>query len=585
MVKLTEEVWLIQRLIQVGFLVPLDSVELYNVSINSEGKPLKVNGDSEWVSSFLNNTLTTNYESAKMVSESLLEDNYKAEINKMISLGGKYYFVNTDMNLSANNSESEFFKNSNVMLTIRNGVKFMEQFCESGLNESFPIDYGMEKIYDQVFSEFSKIINNNNPLLLNKNVSYVYNKILELNNSHRMLKSNPESFKDIVQKIVVGFAGSINARTWLLDNPAMAIYGYIQNAYNNFELNSDELSNNKIKFSKNNISAELYNKLEPLYGNKEIPINWQYLATWIKKNKIVGGVSHTESDTPNKNSPVYSLLDLDTVKTESEQNQIYNQIINKYGELINLLSNVFENKQLEKFLLDASPKKCVDFINSSKTHPNLAKLFSGVWEGYSVGEHTEAVLKIYEENFSKTLPEELQPFMKLSILLHDIGKGAAIEKLRTGKRVTQHEETRELCKDFYKEFGINKNVSELMTFVILDAQKLTTEFYVGRNADAEQKLLEAINNKFKSVYNLNPTQNQVNAIASMCKILQTCDSYSYTPNSVIRRTGEHGDIYVYGANYNFGKNSKTGRNSVEYLRPDASVHPSDPYATIDVKKR
>ena len=59
MIKLTEEVWLIQRLIQVGFLVPLDSVELYNVSINSEGKPLKVNGDIEWVSSFFNNTLTT----------------------------------------------------------------------------------------------------------------------------------------------------------------------------------------------------------------------------------------------------------------------------------------------------------------------------------------------------------------------------------------------------------------------------------------------------------------------------------------------------------------------------------------------
>ena len=203
MIKLTEEVWLIQRLIQVGFLVPLDSVELYNVSINSEGKPLKVNGDIEWVRSFFNNTLTTNYESAKMVSESLLEDNYKAEINKMISLGGKYYFVYTDMNLSANNTENEFFKNSNVMLTIRSGVKFMEQFCESCLNESFPIDYGMEKIYDQVFSEFSKIINNNNPLLLNHNISYVYNKILGLNNNHRMFKSNPESFKDKVQKIIV----------------------------------------------------------------------------------------------------------------------------------------------------------------------------------------------------------------------------------------------------------------------------------------------------------------------------------------------------------------------------------------------
>ena len=62
-----------------------------------------------------------------------------------------------------------------------------------------------------------------------------------------------------------------------------------------------------------------------------------------------------------------------------------------------MLSNVFENKQLEKFLLGASPKKCVDFINGSKTHPNLAKLFSGVWEGYTVGEHTEAVLKIYED--------------------------------------------------------------------------------------------------------------------------------------------------------------------------------------------
>ena len=587
MVKLTEEIWIIQRLIQIGFLVPLDSVNLYHGRANTTGEPFKVDPTHVGMGLHIPNmSLTTDYEGAKHVAESRSGDIYTPEVHKMVSLGGKYYFINTDMRLSANSrgEENECWTKFSTRKAIRDGVRFMEQSRSSWLSESFPAEQGMEKVYDQAYGELSKMLSSEHPFLLQEEIGSVVSTILETQKNNMKFKFNPEKFKADVQTIVTQFAGSINARAWLLDNPAMAIYGYMQKPQKGSNISFSGLSADSISFGKRCISVGLFERTNKTYDGKDIPINWEYLATWIKKNNIVGGISTRDSDTVGKKLPVYFLFDLDRVKTESEQNAVFEQIMNKYGELISNLSHVSQSEEIDKFLADATPEECIDFINKSKVHPNLAKLSSGVWEGYTVGEHTEAVLKLYEDNFARTLPQELQPFMKLTILLHDIGKGSAIEKSRSGERVGQHEETRAVCKDLFTELGINKQTSELINFIILDSQKYTSELYVYRNTGAEQQLLNSIKEKYVQIYNVEPTETQINGIASMCKILQTCDSYSYTPGAVIRRTGEHGDFYVRGANNNFARNSVVTRNGIEYTNPNGQ-QPSDPNSTIGVRKK
>lgn len=585
--KLTEEVWIIERLKQIGFLVPLDSVDLYHGRANTTGEPFRVDPTHAGVGSYLPNmSLTTDYEGAKYVAESRSGDKFTPEIHKMVSLGGKYYFINTDMRLSADSvgKENDCWSNFSTRHLIRQGAKYMEE-RSIGLNESFPIEQGMEGVYDQVYSECAKLITDKHPFILQEDIETVFTSVVEANKTNRKYLVNPDKFMGTVREIVTQFAGSINARTWLLDNPGAAIYGYMQKPNTPGFSVSGGLTSSSVPFSKLFISAGMFERLQSTLGNKNIPINWNYMATWLKKNNIVGGVSTRNSDTVGKRLPVYFLLDLDTVKTESEQSQIYSQIINKYGELISTLSQVSNNPEITEFLASATPSECIDFINKSKTHPNLATLSTGTWEGYSVGEHTEAVLKIYEENFARTLPEELQPFMKLTLLLHDIGKGSSVQKTGMKNPEFEHKETASVCKDLFSELGVDKQTSEIMKFIMLDSQEFTTDFYIHRNAGAEQQLLQAIRAKYMQVYNTTPTEGQVNGIASMCKILQTCDSYSYTPNATIRRTGENGDIYVRGANANFGRNSVTGRHTVEYTRPDGGEHASDPYNTNGGRKK
>jgi len=115
------------------------------------------------------------------------------------------------------------------------------------------------------------------------------------------------------------------------------------------------------------------------------------------------------------------------------------------------LRAVFED---QKF----SPQKLVSLLE--KQYPNTYKQGVGVWENYTLEQHTLMVMRQFEKYFGdKSLPSDVDKnIFRLILALHDIGKPEAIS--RGGKHL-QHEYTQEYIRSLFKSLGVDERHTDL----------------------------------------------------------------------------------------------------------------------------
>lgn len=112
----------------------------------------------------------------------------------------------------------------------------------------------------------------------------------------------------------------------------------------------------------------------------------------------------------------------------------------------NNLREIFEDEQF-------SPEKLILLIE--KQYPNTYKQGVGVWEGYTLEEHTLMVMRQFEKYFGdKDLPSGIDKNMfRLILALHDVGKPEALSK---GGKHLQHEYTQRYIKSLFEALGIDE---------------------------------------------------------------------------------------------------------------------------------
>ena len=101
-----------------------------------------------------------------------------------------------------------------------------------------------------------------------------------------------------------------------------------------------------------------------------------------------------------------------------------------------------------------SPASLIKLLDSQL--PNLYTQDGGVWEGYTIADHTAMVLHQFERYCAPyPLPGAIDTgLFRLFLALHDIGKPIAIAIAPEGKR-GQHRYTWELIEKFYRYVGID----------------------------------------------------------------------------------------------------------------------------------
>ena len=171
---------------------------------------------------------------------------------------------------------------------------------------------------------------------------------------------------------------------------------------------------------------------------------------------------------------------------------------------------------------------------------------ANVWEGFTVGQHTETCLRVFANSHQINVHEDIVPLIKLAIISHDIGKGVLRNTAESKKEANLKH-----AKKFYDKIELPEDLQKILLYVIGDSQDFTTAYYVNKDRSAIEGLRKDIEERLNGTLKRKLKPSEIGGLIEVCKILQACDSGAYTRYGVTR--GGDG-LYYYNGNDEFTKN-------------------------------
>jgi hypothetical protein len=312
------------------------------------------------------------------------------------------------------------------------------------------------------------------------------------------------------EDVVLQIISALNTRLLLENNPGDLLYGYMSDPSDIF---TDE------------------------YGTLT-PINAEYLESVLRESHIVGVRQNVSSATLGKRITSYSFFDLQKITTPNALAKEREEINEKYGALSVAvqkagISDSSEPQPVVNRLTDlhASPAALVEDATKVEGYERIYQADAGNWEGYTLAQHTETVLRIFDENFADSLPVELLTPMRLALLVHDIGKPIAAAR---GEKHLQKQYNDERAEDFMSKLEINDKLQKFILAIIGDSQKLVFDIYIRGAGEPQITQLRELAATTMAEFTGSPvvSKEQIDGFIEMCKILQVCDGGAYTSMAV-----------------------------------------------------
>ena len=281
-----------------------------------------------------------------------------------------------------------------------------------------------------------------------------------------------------------------------------------------------------------------------------VPINHEYLANWFRKNHIVGYKKKVRSATlRGQIVDNYMLFDLEKVNTESEIKKQQREREQQYSEIDSVIRK--HSGENSNYLLGYLSKNLYisprDIVKLAKLNPVFKEVLesdAGNWEGFKLEEHTETVLRVFDDNFADYLPSSVIPLMRLALLVHDLGKP---EATRHHDKANQKQYNLHYADAFLKANKVDKQTTRLIETMVGDGMKWTERWMIKRDRSSGTQFYDFCARTMKDYLGKNRVSSKtVFAFRCMLEVLQTCDSAAYTTMAVTR--AKNGVVYKnYGA--------------------------------------
>jgi hypothetical protein len=279
---------------------------------------------------------------------------------------------------------------------------------------------------------------------------------------------------------------------------------------------------------------------------QELPINLEYVQRFLREAHVVGVKQKLNSATLNRDITSVSLFDLEKIATAQGLEKEKQANWQKLGGIATALSRLSggelqPNQPLLRLLEDvyAKPNKLVDAAKAVDGYDAIFDGDAGNWEGFTLAEHTETVLRNFDENYADKLPVELLAPMRLAILAHDVGKPIAAA---SGEKHKQKEYNVAQADDFLGKLGVDDRLKGLLLAVIGDGEELAFQIEVrGAGEPAQKAMTELATKTLAQFYGSESvTDDQITSFIEMCKVLQVCDGGAYTSMAITNRSGGNG---------------------------------------------
>lgn len=540
----------INRLVEIGLLIPFDEkLQLYH----GRARDMRKEGAQEWiVDVFFDNSGTNTVNSGLIKTKNVNEipalhvagheiadrfafvrtrdknyeagiydlsktDLYKQETIRIVPFEKGKFFLNDKVKISELSREDKRIMREVLGISLSISAEYSTGFV--------PLDIGQDFNYNIVHFEFEKY---------KEHFLNIY-KIGDLINTKRFVTNeeveNYSKESGLDKEKCNEIAGIINAAKLLYNDPILAV-NYVV-----FGKDSKKIKENEMDF----------------------PISIEYILSWTKKNNIIGFNAEVSSFSLMQKISDFIIFDKDGVGSEKQ----YWLRENKKNMMSNLatelqLNQMTKDKNILENLAKDDSEQVVNFLINSNIKikgENIEKYFnadSRVTEEFTVAEHTETVLRIFEESFKDEFPENLHPLIRLIILAHDAGKSLT----RYFHDPKQKEFNQDVAQEMLLQMGINAKIRELILFIIGDSQRNASEYMVRRQKNGKIMLERECKEKLTSLGFSNDAM-MVNALERICLILQYCDGAAYTVYAKTRDRKDKNSEFVYrNCNKNFSKSFK-----------------------------
>lgn len=331
----------------------------------------------------------------------------------------------------------------------------------------------------------------------------------------------------IDEDLIMHVGSAINTKTFLKN-------GSIRSVCNAFLDNRNEI---EVKINENE--------------KRSIPISREYLASWFKANHVIGIKREVDSATLGKKIENIQLFDLEKVNTPEVYSRRERNRMRFFGKaaLKATEKNVESESDLVKTLSSNLYIKPQEIIELAKKTPGFEEVFeadAGNWEGFKLGEHTETVLRIFDNNYADNIPASILPVMRIALLVHDIGKAEAVKRHDKGN---QRAYNVEYAKRFMQLNRVDERTQNLIISLIGNGMRITEKMVINRGD--KDTMLEFKNYCFKIATEYlgeNADTDSAYGFKCLMEVLQTCDSAAYTTMAVTR--GQNDVFYRNSGSFN-----------------------------------
>lgn len=305
----------------------------------------------------------------------------------------------------------------------------------------------------------------------------------------------------------------------------------------------------------------------------DMPLNLEYVQKYLHEAHIVGVQQPVYSATLDQDIEIVSFFDLDEVKTSRSKERERERSWTAFGGLAQAMDGLVSpeaqsDSPLMAQLTDTHAKPR-DIMQDAQRVPGYEQIFAGsagVWEGFTLGEHTETVLRNFDETYADRMPVGLLAPMRLAILTHDIGKSETVARL---SKLEQSKINTRQAIDFMDKLGVDERHQDvIISMVGLGADLAYLIDVKGEGGKVKQAMFQLAQGTMREFFGREPSRDEMRAFVEMCRTLQRCDGGAYTSMAVTR--SRDGNGYYRNApsfNASFAQPVDAGRRKVGLRKP------------------
>lgn len=288
-------------------------------------------------------------------------------------------------------------------------------------------------------------------------------------------------------------------------------------------------------------------KIDTIKDNgRECLIDNEYIGFLLSHMRIIGGKQSQRMGYGPKQLcyDEVILFDLDHIASVEEEEQERANTTREFGRIAAKLScedncetsNIYQLIKSNPYI---GAHELIEEASKTLGYEELYEKSVGVWERFSLKEHTKTVMHLADKNYLDRLPYELIPITKLAILVHDIGKPICVEE--NGNKNAQKEYNLHYAKDFLEKNNVDSKTIDLIISLIGDGQDLVHDLVVNGNESADDEILKLGRHAMVKYFgdNKKATEDDARAYEYICHIIQICDGAAYTSMGITQSDEYH----------------------------------------------